>query len=467
MLSTIGRKILQHISSCDSYVSGEELSKICNVSINTIRKEIDLINHELTGKGCFIDTKVAVGYSLNISDPQTATPFLTQTLKEFRRFDYLNYSEFSMAYLILMKLLTASSYTSVEALVGSLFCSRSTILRTLDQVQLLLNPFQLEMKVRRNYGLIIQGSEWSKRICLIFLHKVFAHENKPQIYEGPFGALFLNQTDYPRIIQEQILRYFGKHHEITIPNIHVIKLTQYILLTKTRGRYALDIQYTADQIYQIRQLSAFSAAQELYASLPVYFKENLQDVDVLSLTVLIACCMTLKSTDQIPAEDQEMVRREVREIIAFIGQYFELDGCLDRIFYDAFACYLYTLNLKKEFNFCTDSEELTTSTKIGLWTTDLCSLFALFYKNKTGMHLNETDLTEAYYIFNAAIYKQNYTFDKMNIAVVSRQGRYYSESFAARLMTYSSRYIKNIEVLEVTELYETDLDVYDAIVTDI
>ena len=90
MLSTIGRKILQYISSCDSYVSGEELSKICNVSINTIRKEIDLINHELTGRGCFIETKVAVGYSLTIRDPRAAAPFLTQSLKEFRRFDYLN-----------------------------------------------------------------------------------------------------------------------------------------------------------------------------------------------------------------------------------------------------------------------------------------------------------------------------------------------------------------------------------------
>ena len=58
MLSTIGRKILQHISSCDSYVSGEELSKICNVSINTIRKEIDLINHELAGKDLNFDIEL-------------------------------------------------------------------------------------------------------------------------------------------------------------------------------------------------------------------------------------------------------------------------------------------------------------------------------------------------------------------------------------------------------------------------
>lgn len=106
MLTAIERKILQHISYSEGYVSGEELSKLCNVSINTIRKEIELINQELTHRGCTIETKVAVGYSLIVQDPEIAASFLTQSLKEFRRFDYLNYAEYSTAYLITLKILT-------------------------------------------------------------------------------------------------------------------------------------------------------------------------------------------------------------------------------------------------------------------------------------------------------------------------------------------------------------------------
>lgn len=467
MLTAIERKILQHISYSEGYVSGEELSKLCNVSINTIRKEIELINQELTHRGCTIETKVAVGYSLIVQDPEIAASFLTQSLKEFRRFDYLNYAEYSTAYLITLKLLTASAYTSIESLVDALFCSRSTILRTLEQVQTILSPFELEVKVRRNYGLILQGSEWSKRLCLIFMHKVFVHENKPKIYSGTFGALFLNQTDYPQTLMDQVQTYFGNHPDITIPNIHLIKIVQYILLARTRSYHADEIDYSPDQRQKIQSLPAYQAANQLYSLLPAYFQENLQETDRLSLAVMIACCMTLRSTAFIPDPQRQAMLTEVQEILAFLSHYYELDGCFDDPFYDAFACYLYCLHLKKEFHFSTDSEELTTSTKVGLWTAELCSLFALFYKLKYAVQLDETDLTEAYYILNAAIYKQNYTFDKMKVAVVSRQGRYYSESFAVRLMMQASRYLRQIEILEVTELFDPSKTDYDAILTDL
>lgn len=49
MLNELGKTLLQQIAACHDYISSEELSKICNVSINTIRKEIDLINDYLRG----------------------------------------------------------------------------------------------------------------------------------------------------------------------------------------------------------------------------------------------------------------------------------------------------------------------------------------------------------------------------------------------------------------------------------
>lgn len=40
MLNELGKTLLQQIAACHDYISSEELSKICNVSINTIRQEI-------------------------------------------------------------------------------------------------------------------------------------------------------------------------------------------------------------------------------------------------------------------------------------------------------------------------------------------------------------------------------------------------------------------------------------------
>ena len=107
-----------------------------------------------------------------------------------------------------------------------------------------------------------------------------------------------------------------------------------------------------------------------------------------------------------------------------------------QIFYRDFACYLYGLNLKKEFDFTSDSEKLPGSTKIGLLSADISSLFALFYKVKHGVYLQEVDLVDAYYIFNSALFKNNTYYNKMKFAVVSRHGRYYSENLSDRIDVY-------------------------------
>ena len=424
MLNELGKTLLQQIAACHDYISSEELSKICNVSINTIRKEIDLINDYLRGHGCFIDTKIASGYCLTMVQPEQAQPFLAQILKEFRQFRYLNYSEFSTAYTIAMKLLTASSYTTIDSLMNSLYCSKSTVLRTLDSTQLILDQFHLDLKNKRNYGLYIEGTEWSKRICLIFMHKVFVHENPQLVRTSIFNALFLNHTDYPTAVRDCVLRYFSAQQAITIPNIHFIKLAQYLLLARTRSPFSKDLHLTPSQIQRLHSLPVYPAAQAIYAQLPVYFQEGVSETDILSFAALIACCMTIRQPDWIPDADRHAIQEEVQEVVDFIAKYYEVDGIFDTIFYRDFACYLYGLNLKKEFDFTSDSEKLPGSTKIGLLSADISSLFALFYKVKHGVYLQEVDLVDAYYIFNSALFKNNTYYNKMKFAVVSRHGRY-------------------------------------------
>lgn len=466
MLNELGKTLLQQIAACHDYISSEELSKICNVSINTIRKEIDLINDYLEDHGCFIDTKIASGYFLTLDKPEQAKPFLTQILKEFRQFRYLNYSEFSTAYTIAMKLLTAASYTSIDSLVNSLYCSKSTVLRTLDQTQLIFDQFHLELKNKRNYGLYLEGDEWSKRICLIFMHKVFVHENPQRVRSGIFNALFLNHTDYPNLVRDCVLKVFRSQTEVAVPNIHFIKIAQYILLAKTRSAYAEQLQLSEAQ-KKLLPLPVYAIARRIYASLPAYFQEGATETDILSLASLIACCMTLKHPSQIPAEALEQIKGEVNEVVAFIGKYYDLQHIFDERFYQDFACYLYGLNLKKEFNFASDAEKLPESTRIGLISADISSLFALYYKVKHGLYLREVDLVDAYYIFNSALFKNNTYYNKMKFAVVSRHGRYYSENLADRMRVQYSRYIQSIEVLEYTEIFEQDLNQYDAVITDI
>ena len=74
-------------------MSGSYLSKICHISINTLRKEISIINDYLKEYCCHIDTKISIGYSLIIDDEEVALPFLERILREINRFSYLDIND--------------------------------------------------------------------------------------------------------------------------------------------------------------------------------------------------------------------------------------------------------------------------------------------------------------------------------------------------------------------------------------
>lgn len=467
MISDIGKTIVQAVANSENYISSEDLSKICNVSINTIRKEIDMVNVFLQDHGCAIETKMASGYYLTMKDPKQGQIFLQQLLKDIRQFRYMNYAEYSSAYIILMKLLTSSGYTTIETLMECLYCSKSTVFRTLDQTTLILDQFHLTLKNRRNSGLYLEGSEWSKRLCLIFLHKVFIHENPELTRRGIFASYFLNQTDFPQRIRTVVLRFFACHRQLTIPGIHMIKISQFILLSHSRSHYSHELSLSTAQKQRLQQHGLIDIASQLAGQLPPVFRQEITNSEIEALAALIACCMSFSSPEQIPQPALSKIRQEINELIEFIEKYYEIGSCFDEPFYQSFACYLYSLNLKQEFHFSTDEEELSNSTKDGLLSADLSSLFALFYWTRHQIFLREADLSDAYYIFNRALFCNNTYYQKIRLAIVSRHGRYYSENLSARLKAGFARYIRSVDIFEYSELNDLDLRLYDALITDI
>ncbi len=127
MISELDKNILKIIILAERPISGLEISRACHISINTLRKEIDVINDFLTEHGCSIDIKIAIGYSLIIHDDAIAGPFLYRLLKDIHRFNYMNSSDRKVANYIIRRLLCADSPVSVETLMNELFYSKSTI----------------------------------------------------------------------------------------------------------------------------------------------------------------------------------------------------------------------------------------------------------------------------------------------------------------------------------------------------
>lgn len=196
MFTELDYRILEFVLQSSDPVPSHQLAMACDVSVNTVRTEIDLLNQELDTHGICIRMKRSSGVSMEILDPTAARPWLHQMRDAVIRNKRLRrkYSErvYSMARIILC----AKDGITVERLEQIFYVSRGTILADIKNVRALLQMFRLELLNRRGgHGFTVQGSEWLIRQCLLQLHKnytVTADSGKTEslAHERSFRAMF-------------------------------------------------------------------------------------------------------------------------------------------------------------------------------------------------------------------------------------------------------------------------------------
>lgn len=470
MLTDIDQEVFKQIVQADDFISSLNLSTICNVSINTIRKTVDNINIFLCDKGCYIDSKISSGYRLQITDPDIAIEFIQQTLAEIDRFHYLDVNNLSSAYIILEKLLTTNDYISVEKLTNSMYCSKSTILRIMENVKLIAASYHLQLKSKRNYGFYIEGSEWMIRNCLIFLEKAAFHSNNAHLKYDSLDFKLMNNNELQTVIRDNIILSINKlsAKEIQLPSLNAHKIFDFIILSHTRKRFINNMGFTQEMIQKAKNLPTYSIARNIYENLPERFRQDSDEKDYVSLSALLACCMVIQDINVIPINELEKIKIETEEMIEFIQKYYDIKECFNDDFKRLFYCYYYSLGIKTTFNYVSDAEGLAPSIRLGLLTSDVCSYFALFYKLKHNITIKETDLIEAYYIFNFVLINSSATIDykKTTAAIVARSGYYEAYNLRYRLLKIFPNRFERLDCFEHSEIYSNNIKDYDLLITN-
>ena len=78
MFTEVDYKILELVLQSPEPVPSRQLALVCDVSINTIRTEIDLLNQELAAHGVCIRMKRSSGTSLEVLNEVLARPWMHQ-----------------------------------------------------------------------------------------------------------------------------------------------------------------------------------------------------------------------------------------------------------------------------------------------------------------------------------------------------------------------------------------------------
>lgn len=469
MISELGKQILECVLLNEEVVAGQHICHFCATSINTIRKEIPVLNDTLREHGCEIQAVTSQGYRLVLYDSKKANPYLISLLREIKRFSYLNLSEYSRAYYILRFLLSAYQTYSLDQLTEELFFSRSTILREIPRMQTILSNFHLTLENKRSSGLIITGSEFQKRMCLLYLEKAYrslAPEEKAR--EDHFATALLLNIDPG--LKEKIRAILDRHllqeARLHITPLYKPKITTYILIARSRSFLSSEIHFSREQLSFAKDEMTYPFARSLYADMPGLIQAHVSEADILILSMMLQTYRSIAQPDEIPQKEYAACLEEANEAVSFILKRYHVEAMMDDQLRQALAFHLYTVRRSLLYNIPLDEEILAPSSGTGLFTTDLCVEFGKFFELKHHLRLSEVLILRTYYIFNRALNAHRYYPYPQRFCLSSIYGLNYAENMKQRIMEQEGYYIQSIDTRVLMQSPAVNKDRYDAMLTD-
>ncbi|MCD8381228.1 MAG: helix-turn-helix domain-containing protein [Lachnospiraceae bacterium] len=469
MQSETGRKILNILMDEREPVSARGLALRCDVSINTVRKEIGYINEEAASHGFQVESKTAMGCYLSVFNRKLAEPYLSESRYLYKRNRHIRSEYDQNIEYLLRRIISAASPVTLERLCDEMYCSHSTMNRYLDQVRKALTKYDLRLVNRRSAGFVVEGSEWNLRQCLLFLHKGYTLTPENTRKEYAFKTMFfmMDGMDWYARVRQILIRSLERQNDFYIPLLHIPKVVNYILLSVSRAKYIGNrYDFSEEQIAAVKGTGEYDFAKRLWQELPARIRDCMCEKDILGISMLLLSFETRNYALKGSAV-YENLRQEILEFIhdPTADWYFD-KVTLDETFLEDAVCFLYALQNRLLFHVYNDTEAVSLVSHRGLGTTDICISFVRFYERKHNVHLYETrDILSMFYLFQHQSKTAARGYCVQNALVVSRYGIHYAQSLADSIRRGYGREIKSITPREHGETREDDFFEYDLLIT--
>lgn len=468
-MTETGRLILSYLLAQDnSSISSRHLADLCNLSLSTIRNEINWLNDELLPYGIHIDSKQSQGCKLVIDDEQLSGQPFEQLKYDLKRKLFNTKSKTYRSDYILRRLLLSSGYITQDKLSEELFFSPSTVNRSIALAQQGIKRYGLEIKLKKNHGYYVAGDEFSKRVQMLILHKKYMHLDPiKKGQEKKYADYFLTGSDQYRFIKNKIVEILSKHTEYEFSFINTPKLVNYLILCKQRHAYTKDISFTSEQLELIYADAAYSISKEIFASLKSFFDFTLSENDYCSFARLMMGYRSISSIDQIQPSRREHSLKKGTEILNELIQIENLDSELfTPEIYEQFSCNLEAIYTRRIMGTPFDMESFYPYYGVSGLSADFCCTLTKIIEQRYQITLDQTYSKSILYLFERIFDQANKSSMNLKIVVISLYGKEYARNVAGYIGRKYKRYIQKIEASEYTRADKLPEDV-DLILTDL
>lgn len=164
--------IIRILKDTQDYITSKQLAWIKWIfSVRTIKSTLKGLKMELTAYGAVLEIKRGVGYRLHILNEEAFLPIKNRIQSESPR--QFPHTQKERSIYIIRKLLSLDYPIKLDDLADELYVSRNTISLDIKEVKRLLHNYHLIIVQSNNNGIIVEGSEIQKRICInVFSFKI-------------------------------------------------------------------------------------------------------------------------------------------------------------------------------------------------------------------------------------------------------------------------------------------------------
>nr|WP_321292308.1 BglG family transcription antiterminator [uncultured Trichococcus sp.] len=446
MLNSRQKEMIEELEKhSPSYLSADHLVTKFGVSTRTIQSDIKKIREFLAQQNYAQLISVASkGSKLVIHD---YTAYKTLMLQDK---DRLIQNQPDRVRKLCILLLNQKKPVSRQFLSDKLFVSTSTLTADLKEADKILESYRLTVERKSHAGIVIAGSEYDKRKCLVKLVDIEIHHDQDNL-----DSTERLRQDIEKILVSVLLKYRFHISDTLFQNLIVhIELA---IKRMNRGFYIKKTELDE----AIRFDSELEVAEEIFSKLSDRFYFKATHEEIVNLAIYIKGKSDYENDDYISEEVNAFILYALEEI----NDKFDIDFTQEIDLRISLGLHVVPLLTRIEYNIQNENQLLDQIKQSFPLAFDIAAYMCLLLQEKTQKKVQEGELAYLAIYFNQFLTKRNDISGKQRVLIITSLKRSESILLRQRFTTWFANEISVLTLLNIHEVPEVDIEDYDVIFT--
>lgn len=330
--------IIEDLLNSDVPISAKQLSEKFNVSVRTIRYDLDNIDYWLKSKNIDMLKKPNIGIWINAGEKEKK--FLINEINSLN-FSARVLTKDERQKIILLELLRNVAPVTAESLADKLGVSRTTLIKDIKEIRIKLKKYGVNLIGRQRNGYILTGEENDIRnlISNVLLQSI----DKSKLLEIIAETKIASNNKNDSIVIERLkdisdsikikdikkaIKETRKTYDFWMPDSSYASLLVHLVIAMDRLIKGQKIKLSQDRILKLKKYNEYSIASLIAEKLSHKYNIKIPEAEVANITVhLISSNLRLEYLLNENIKDREKILVEtVREMIESTKDYINIDS---------------------------------------------------------------------------------------------------------------------------------------------